>query len=54
MYSQAVIETVDTPNMMSWHFPRGYRISLCKQSVKHATADVYVTFKNWSGKEGKI
>ena len=48
------IETVDTPNMVSWHFPRGYRISLCKQSVKHATADVYVTFKNWSGKEGKI
>ena len=47
------IRKTDAPDMVSWHFPRGYRISLQKLSVSDVTADVHVQFTDWTGKAGK-
>ena len=47
------IRKTDAPDMVSWHFPRGYRISLQKLSVSDVAADVHVQFTNWTGKAGK-
>lgn len=47
------IEKVERPNFVSWQFPGGYKISLCKESVKQSTAVVHVEFKSWNGKDSK-
>ena len=48
------IKKVERPNVVTWRFPGGYRLSLCKESIKQSTAVVHVDFTSWNGKDSKL
>lgn len=48
------IKKVERPNVVTWRFPGGYRLSLRKESVKQSTAVVHVHFTSWNGKDSKL